>query len=158
MSGPLSHAVKRFTKIQKSIAELLHLAASATRRIIVPHATYQILDLFRMSKFKGGGKCPPPGLPDKNIPAFHIISQKHKFHTTCKGTHSLVVPRGCRVKETVRVLGLHGRIHSKGSCNTLKVAVWKHHGSQAKLKVPCHLDRPRGRLVPCMQRRWPAPT
>ena len=51
---------KGLENIQKSIAELLHLAAAATRRIIVPHATYQILDLFGLSKFP----LPPP---DKNI-------------------------------------------------------------------------------------------
>ena len=49
--------------MQKSIAELSHLVAAATRRIIVPHATYQILDLFGWSKFKGGNAGPP----DKNI-------------------------------------------------------------------------------------------
>ena len=45
---------KGLKNIQKSIAELSHLAAAATRQIIVPHATYQILDLFGLSKFKGG--------------------------------------------------------------------------------------------------------
>ena len=28
----------------------------------------QILDLLGLSKFKGGGQCPPPAPPDKNIP------------------------------------------------------------------------------------------
>ena len=46
---------KRLKNIQKSIAELSHLAAAATRRIIVPHTTYHILDVFGLSKFKGAG-------------------------------------------------------------------------------------------------------
>ena len=55
----ISHKTsKKYLKnIQKSITELLHLAATTTRRIIVPHVTYTILDLFGLSKFKGG-QCP----------------------------------------------------------------------------------------------------
>ena len=50
---------KYLKNIQKSITELLHLAATTTRRIIVPHVTYNILDRFGLSKFKGGGAiCP----------------------------------------------------------------------------------------------------
>ena len=52
----ISHKTsKKYLKnIQKSITELLHLAAATTRRIIIPHVTYTILDLFGLSKFKGG--------------------------------------------------------------------------------------------------------
>ena len=50
---------KYLRNIQKSITELLHLAATTTRRIIVPHVTYKIVDLFGLSKFKGGGAMPP---------------------------------------------------------------------------------------------------
>ena len=51
---------KGLTNVQKSIAELSHLATGATRQIIILHATCQILDLFVMSKFKG---AMPPGPP-----------------------------------------------------------------------------------------------
>ena len=52
----ISHKTsKKYLKnIQKSITELLHLAAATMRRIIVPHVTYKVLDLFGLSKFKGG--------------------------------------------------------------------------------------------------------
>ena len=65
----ISHKTSKrfFLNIQKSIIEVLHLAAATTRRIIVPHATYQILDLLGLSKFKGGAIRPWP--PDNNIPA-----------------------------------------------------------------------------------------
>ena len=55
------HPQKGLKNIQKPIAELSHLAVAATRRIIIPHATYQILDHFGLSKFKGGGGNAPPG-------------------------------------------------------------------------------------------------
>ena len=45
---------KGLKNIQKSIAALSHLAATASRRLIAPRATYQILDLFGLSQFKGG--------------------------------------------------------------------------------------------------------
>ena len=73
---------KYFKHIQKSITELLHLAAATTRRIIVPHVTYNILDLFGLSKFKGGGGQCPPGPPDKNIHETRIlyITSVYKDH------------------------------------------------------------------------------
>ena len=55
---------KGLKNIQTSIAELSHLAAAPTWRIIVPHATYQILDLFGLSKLAP---------PDKNSLYFHYI-------------------------------------------------------------------------------------
>ena len=53
---------KGLKNIQKSIATLSHLAAVAMRWLIIPHAAYQILDLFALSKFKGGNapSAPPP--------------------------------------------------------------------------------------------------
>ena len=52
----ISHKTSKkcLKNIKKSITELSYLATATTRRIIVPHATYQILDLFGLPKFKGG--------------------------------------------------------------------------------------------------------
>ena len=51
---------KRYKKISKYILQSFHLAATATQWMIVPHATYQIFDLFGLSKFKGGNAPWPP--------------------------------------------------------------------------------------------------
>ena len=59
------HPQKVVKNIQKSIASLSHLAAASTRRLIAPRATYQILHLFGLSKFKGGMPPMPPPLPIK---------------------------------------------------------------------------------------------
>ena len=81
----ISHkpANKYFKNIQKSITELLHLAAATTWRIIVPHVTYKILDLFGLSKFKGGGgNAPLAPLIKISLPTMHLYRDVLPFQCT----------------------------------------------------------------------------
>ena len=55
----LRFKVQGFKNIQKPIAALSRLTAAAPWRLIAPRKTYQILDLFGLSKFKGGNAPPP---------------------------------------------------------------------------------------------------
>ena len=58
--GPFEKTSKKGLKISKNLLPSFRIkAADATRRIIVPHTTYQIWDLFRLSKFKGPMPWPP---------------------------------------------------------------------------------------------------
>ena len=82
----ISHKTsKKYLKnIQKSITELLHLAAATTRRIIVPHVTYKILDLFGLSKFKGGNA---PLAPLIQISLLRVWSN---WNCSLRGGHEIV--------------------------------------------------------------------